>query len=90
MINKKKYILIIIVFLSLFFLIGCKTIDTTEVKDSRFFVVEKGYEKDISYNIIVDKETNVMYMVYFKYIEYPTITLLVDEHGNPLLYNKGE
>lgn len=61
-----------------------KTYDTeAENLTSMFVEVEEGY----SWKVVYDKETKVMYAVSNSGYNYGNFTLLVDENGNPKLWD---
>lgn len=70
------------------FLTGCapNTVDSNAEEDvsSRFIIVEStGY-----WYVVADKETKVMYAVSYDNRNCGNFTLLVDENGDPLLYEE--
>lgn len=68
-------------------LMGCAKVETVEpVNVSRFMTVEK----TASWEIVVDRETGVMYAVSLGIYNIGTFTLLVDDEGNPLIYKGGQ
>lgn len=61
-----------------------KTYDTeAENLTSMFVEVEEGY----NWKVVYDKETKVMYAVSNSGYNYGNFTLLVDENGNPKLWD---
>lgn len=87
---KKKVFVSLLISVSVL-LTGCEatTVSQNEVKEdsvSRFITVEDGYLFDVFY----DRHTKVMYTVAAYGTGSGQVTLLVDEDGNPLLYNPEE
>lgn len=84
---KHKCISIIILSLlsiiTLIILSGC-TVSMGETEKRFVFVSDEG-----NFDVYYDKITKVMYAVSDGYYNYGTVTLLVDQEGQPLLY-KGE
>lgn len=82
----KKILVALLSVLCVFAMAGCYK--TSEVKkensygESMFVVVE---ETGI-WRIVYHKETKVMYAVSYKSYNYGNFTLLVDENGNPMLW----
>lgn len=71
-------------------LTGCKYAETEKTYDteaenltSMFVEVEEGF----SWKVVYDKETKVMYAVSNGSSNYGDFTLLVDENGNPKLWD---
>lgn len=83
----KKIIFLVLIIIMLLTLCSCGTkmseIDDkqyeNEVKRTRFIEIER-YECG---NIVVDSETNVEYWLSNGAYNAGTLTVLVDEHGNP-------
>lgn len=83
----KKIIFLMLIIIMLLTLCSCGTkmseIDDkpheSEVKRTRFITIENYY----SGSIVVDSETNVEYWVSTGTYNNGTLTVLVDEHGNP-------
>ena len=77
--------LICILMLSLL-LAGCGSSSESDAGDGesqkRFVLVEHTWD----YEIMVDKETRVMYVVSNGSYNYGTFTLMVDENGKPLIW----
>lgn len=87
---KKKLICLILSVLCLIAFCGCKEIDengnevTAHFSVGTFIVVEESHP----YMIIVHKETKVMYL-YHKGTYGGGITIMLDENGEPLLWEEG-
>lgn len=88
---KKKVIeLMLSVFALLTVLTGCnhatteKTYDTEDENIKSMFIE---VEYDGLWKIVFDKETKVMYAVSNSSYNYGNFTLLVDENGNPKLWD---
>lgn len=81
----KKILMALLSVLCVFAMAGC---DTTKVKrenlnsESMFVIVEEVYE----WMVVYHKETKVMYAVSYGHENHGTFTLLVDENGNPMLW----
>ena len=76
---------IISIVLILLMLTGCANIESVSedpVDVSRFMMVEKC----VPWEIVVDRETKVMYAVSIGQYNRGTFTLLVDADGKPLLW----
>lgn len=76
---------IIVIVLILLMLAGCTSLESVSedpVDVSRFMMVEKC----IPWEIVVDRETKVMYAVSLGGYNCGTFTLLVDADGKPLLW----
>lgn len=86
----KKFALIFAGCLLAFCLVGCAPNQAEQNYEddapSRFTIIERS---DCWY-VVKDNETNVMYAVSAGGRNYGTFTLLVDENGDPLLYEEGE
>lgn len=86
--NKKLCILLLLS--TSIFLTACgqteSTYDVQEGTKSRFITVEDGYVFDVVY----DRYTKVMYGVAVYGTGSGDMTVLVDETGQPLLYNSEE
>ena len=81
----KKIIAVLVICLILFSFSGCDTVKTEKEvnsKNSMFVVVETA---DL-WKVVYHKETKVMYVVSYEAYNCGTFTLLVDENGNPLLW----
>lgn len=65
-------------------LVGCGSSSESDAKDSekRFVLVEYTWD----YEIMVDRETRVMYVVSNGSYNHGTFTLMVDENGKPLIW----
>lgn len=85
-----KYILIIITALTILLAAGCGKVknktDQAPVNASRF----KRVEYNSVWEIVVDRETGVMYVVSRGGHNQGTFTVLVDADGKPLIYDNGE
>lgn len=86
----KKSVFIIALVAVAFLLSGCnkemdKVDDFNATEQSIFQVVEERYNGII----LVDSETHVMYWMSYSSYNVGTLTLLVDEYGNPKIY-KGQ
>ncbi len=87
---KKKIIMLIIFIVTMTSIISCRE-NTADAKDEEMFVV---VQESWEYDIVYDKETKVMY-TYSKggygyrtdYDNRGVFTLLVDENGNPKLWD---
>lgn len=86
---KKKITAMLSVLLIAIVLSGCKysQMETTYEEDaeappSMFVEVEKGFD----YYVVYHKDTKVMYVASDGAYNHGTFTLLVDENGDPLLY----
>ena len=79
---------IAIALLALILLTGCAKVEEMEKPEaenvSRFAIVEK----TSIWEIIVDKDTHVMYAVSLGGYNAGTFTLLVDAEGEPLIYKE--
>lgn len=79
---------IIIVLLALILLTGCTKVEGIEKPEaenvSRFVIVEK----TAIWEIVVDKDTHVMYAISLGGYNAGTFTLLVDAEGEPLIYKE--
>lgn len=85
----KKFLLVIILCLSLFVCFACSTNEVESRQDknkSSMFVI---IEKTRNYYIVYHKETKVIYAVSYGSYNCGTFTLLVDSDGKPLLYKEG-
>lgn len=91
----KKRLTILIIFVATVLFVGCNNIKTNIAKannEEMFIVVEDNWE----YDIVYDRETKVMY-TYSKgdsgyrtdYDNRGVFTILVDENGNPKLWDGG-
>lgn len=88
---KKKITALIAALVAVSILAGCTTIETEDKssnpeKTSRFVLIEKGRNWQVMY----DRETKVMYVVSNGSYNHGTFTLLVDQNGNPLLYEEDD
>lgn len=88
---KKKIAALISALAAVLILAGCETNEVEDKtadpeKPSRFVLIEK----DRSWKIVYDRETKVMYAVSYGSSNRGTFTLLVDENGDPLLYDAQE
>lgn len=79
---------IVIALLALILLTGCAKVEGIEKSEaenvSRFVIVEK----TAIWEIVVDKDTHVMYAVSIGGYNSGTFTLLVDAEGEPLIYKE--
>ena len=82
---KKIYILLITFMLSMA-LLACKNETPEKDESSRFVTVET----TLIYRIVADKKTGVMYAVSYGGYNSGNFTLLVDQDGNPLIWEEGE
>ena len=82
---KKKAILSVLLIVMMFSLCACGMKKVNETKDfgNRF----KQYSEEYSGLIVVDTETNVMYWLSNSSYNCGTLTLLVDQNGNPKIYH---
>ena len=80
----KKIICVIIttVLLSIM-IIGCSN-QKIEADDSMFITVNN----EINFYVVYEKDTKVMYMISNGMYNRGTITLLVDQQGNPMIYGR--
>jgi uncharacterized protein YcfL len=74
---------LIVLLLVLLMLVGCGKIKSESDKDERFVTIETSW----NYLIVADCETGVMYAVSDGIHNRGTFTLLVDEDGNPLIWD---
>lgn len=85
-----KYILLIITVLTILLATGCAKVENKTEQEpvdvSRFERVEY----TAVWEIVVDRETGVMYAVSHGDYNHGTFTVLVDADGKPLIWNKGE
>lgn len=82
-----KYILLIIMALTILLATGCGKVENkTDQEVSRF----KRVEYNSVWEIVADRETGVMYAVSRGGYNQGTFTVLVDVDGKPLIYDKGE
>lgn len=87
---KKRFATIFMVMVMMFALCGCNNSTVQSERDmsddsSSMFVL---IEHTNSWNIVYHKDTKVMYAVSASSYNYGTFTLLVDENGNPMLWDK--
>ena len=78
---------VIAILLILLMLVGCGKTEKAESesgKDGRFVTIENA----LSYLIVADRETGVMYAVSDGGYNRGTFTLLVDKDGNPLIWDR--
>lgn len=79
---------IVIALLALILLTGCAKVEGIEKPEaenvSRFATVEK----TAIWEVVVDKDTHVMYAVSLGGYNAGTFTLLVDAEGEPLIYKE--
>lgn len=85
---KKKIAALIAALAAILILAGCEMNDVEDKssdpeKSSRFVMIEKTY----SWRVVYDFETKVMYVVSYGNHNHGNFTLLVDQNGNPLLYD---
>lgn len=81
---KKKILSVMIVLTLALSLRGCQEVkDKADSKEQSMFVC---VESTSSWYIVYHKETKVMYAVSGGYYNSGTFTLLVDENGNPMIY----
>ena len=97
--NKSKlkfFIMAIIFIIVICFAVGCSSsgdnkIESSLIDESRFCVVSADSLYDTTTIFTVyDKDTKVMYMIVRYASGYKggiTVTIMIDENGNPLLYN---
>ena len=79
----KKAALAVLLIICALVISGCmKTVEDYDAQGQSMEVVEKYYNGWV----LVDRETNVMYWMSAGYENTGTLTLLVDEHGQPKLY----
>lgn len=81
--------IICIIFAVMMLIVGCSTPSTNKDEPepenlSMFMCVEK----NMSWNILVDRKTKVMYAVSAGVYNQGIFTLLVDEEGKPLIYEE--
>lgn len=85
-----KYILLIITALTILLATGCAKVENKTEQEpvdvSRFECVEC----TVTWEIVVDRETGVMYAVSRGMYNLGTFTVLVDADGKPLIWDKGE
>lgn len=77
---------IVIALLALILLTGCAKVEEKPEAEnvSRFAIVEK----TAIWEVVVDKDTHVMYAVSLGGYNAGTFTLLVDAEGEPLIYKE--
>ncbi len=81
---KKKILSVMIVLILAFSLCGCQEIeDNTDSEKASMFVC---VEATSLWKVVYHKETKVMYAVSYGSYNCGTFTLLVDENGNPMIY----
>jgi len=80
---KKIICVIITVVLLSIMIIGCSS-QKVKANDSMFIYVSN--EKD--FYVVYEKDTKVMYMISNGMYNCGTITLLVDQQGNPMIYGR--
>ena len=79
---------LIVMLMLLVMLVGCGNSSEADVRDGekssqkRFVPVEI----DWSYEIVVDRETRVMYAISNGAYNHGTFTVMVDENGKPLIW----
>lgn len=81
----KKILMALLSVLCVFAMAGCETVEVKRENlnsESMFVIVEDTYEWVVVYH----KETKVMYAVSNSHYNYGNFTLLVDENGNPMLW----
>ena len=87
---KKMFATIFIVVVMMFALSACNNStvqsekDMSEESSSMFVLVEQTN----SWKIVYHKDTKVMYAVSFGYYNYGTFTVLLDENGDPMTWDK--
>lgn len=81
-----KHILLIITAMTILLATGCAKVENKNEQVSRFIRVEN----TSSWEIVVDKETGVMYAVSDGTYSRGIFTLLVDADGKPLIWDKVE
>lgn len=77
---------VIAILLILLMLVGCGKTTSAESESGegkRFVTIEK----ELLYFVVADRETGVMYAVSHGSYNCGTFTLLVDEDGNPLIWD---
>ena len=81
----KKILLTIIALLAVILLSGCSTMEKIPEKEqSSTFMVYKEYG---SGNVLVDKDTRVMYWISTGAYNYGNMTLLVNADGSPKIWS---
>lgn len=83
----KKIIAVVLIFCMLLLCsCGSSIMDESEEKDgskpSMFVVIEEG----ISYHVVYHRATKVMYIMSYSSYNRGNFTLMVDENGDPLLW----
>ena len=83
----KKIILVLLILLTPLCLFGCqpKSADYSEVSQDRFIIIKRYKDSDLDYSIVVDKDTQIMYLK-IEGTNRAGITVLLDENGNPQKY----
>ena len=83
----KKAILIFVIVLTMVLLTGCTPLDTIPSKKQEpelsMLMIHTEYSSGL---ILVDRETNVMYWMSNGAYNSGTLTLLVDQYGNPKIW----
>ena len=85
----KLFTTVFIILCMLFCIAGCNNAKVTTVHDdiastSMFIEVERSY----TWTVVYHRYTKVMYVVSAGNYNYGTFTLMVDENGDPLLYEE--
>lgn len=78
---EKKILLIIMVLLTIILLSGCSTMEKEQ--PSTFMICEEYPSGDV----LVDRNTGVMYWISTSAYNYGTLTLLVNADGSPKIWN---
>ena len=81
----KKILLIIMALLAIILLSGCSTMEKIPEKEqpSTFMI----YEEYGSGDVLIDRNTNVMYWISASSYNYGNLTLLVNADGSPKIWN---
>lgn len=83
----KKLICLLLTILLLFTFVGCSSdipVEEHEEETEMFVVVDEGNHHGYFYTAMYHKDTRVMYIV----SNYNEFTVMVDQDGKPLLYDK--
>lgn len=82
----KKFLIGLLSVLCIFVMAGCDEVATVESEKSGSTSMFVFVEKADVWAVVYHKETKVMYAVSYDKRNYGNFTLLVDENGNPLLW----
>ena len=79
----KKILCLVIAIMLMLTCVGCENEGNDIITDGRFMVIEDGFADSGRVCVVVDKETNVMYLKY-----HYGITVMLDADGKPLLWEE--